>query len=99
MGRPPIIGGAMWRPVMDREGSRCACRGACGGSHRKEPDGKCPRPDGVTVAPRDLSVPLHVAVTLGPDDLTVWCDRCRAGSERLLRTAARAAQAATIELF
>ena len=63
---------------------RCGCTGQCGHRH---PMGSCDadEPDGLTVAPSDLTVPLTRAAALPADQLMVWCPRCR----RLGEAAAR----------
>ena len=61
----------------------CGCSGQCGhhAGSRCHSDG----PDGLTVAPADLTIPIEQAATLPADLLIVWCHRCR----DLAQTAAR----------
>jgi hypothetical protein len=65
----------------------CGCSGQCG----HHPGSRCPcdGPDGLTVAPADLTIPIEQAATLPADQLIVWCHHCRglaeAASHRLRR--------------
>ncbi|MFI6979955.1 hypothetical protein ACIBSV_15370 [Embleya sp. NPDC050154] len=91
--RAPIAGAALWTAVMGRNDGACTCAAVCGNRHR-DSGGVCGRRDAVTVAPRDLGVPLATAVTLSVGELTVWCERCRAAVEAAIRKARREANAA-----
>ncbi|WP_406284782.1 hypothetical protein [Embleya sp. NBC_00896] len=93
--QPPIVGGALWTAVMTREASTCGCTGECGKRHA-DGGGRCNRHDGLIVAPRDLAVPLAVAVALCAADLTTWCDRCHKPAKS---AATKAAAAAGVERF
>ena len=62
--------------LLDGHGGRCGCTGQCGRSHGK---GRCGADEyaALTVAPADLTIPVERAAVLPPEELVVWCHRCR----------------------
>ncbi|MFE2871422.1 hypothetical protein [Embleya sp. NPDC059259] len=94
--RPPIVGGALWDAVLEREAGTCGCAGECGKRH-KESGGRCDRHDALIVAPRDLATPIAVAVGLDPAELTTWCQRCHLPAATAARKAASVLRAADSE--
>ena len=62
--------------LLDGRDGRCGCTGQCGRSHDR---GRCGADDlaGLTVGPADLSIPLEQAAVSPPEQLLVWCHRCR----------------------
>lgn len=102
-GAPP----AWFAVVADRAGLRCECTGHCGVAHSKT-KGRCPqRHEGwhnhrttvLTVAPKDVTVSLHAAVSLSPRDLMAWCAGCLSGAKLKARKAAEAEPACAEALF
>jgi len=76
---------AVWWLLADRAGqaATCGCSGQCGhhAGSRCHSDG----PDGLTVAPADLTIPIEQAATLPADQLIVWCQHCRDLAETVAR--------------
>ena len=68
----------------DTTPGRCGCTGQCGSRH---PMGSCDaaEPDGLTVAPSDLSIPVTQAAALPAEELVVWCPSCRRLAEATAR--------------
>jgi hypothetical protein len=64
------------RLLLDGYGRRCGCTGQCERTHA---GGRCDADElaSLTVAPADLAIPIEQAAMLSPEELIVWCHRCR----------------------
>src|SRR5690606_35137069 len=81
--------------LLESRGGRCGCTGQC---ERLHAGGRCGADElgCLTVAPADLAVPDWRAAQLPPEELIVWCHRCRdlaeAAAQRRRREQVDAAQ-------
>jgi hypothetical protein len=113
--RPPIVGAAVWLPVMTAAEYRCQCQGACGSKHtpvgERTPGAqhRCARQLGqyvhgrglepLVVAPTDPDVAPHVAATTPTEQLRAWCPACYSGAVRAARRAKATEPELTEQLF
>lgn len=114
MTRPPLVGAALWTAVMKNAGDRCECRGACGSKHdpeRRKVQGRCGHRNGqhikkigqvvLLAVPRD---PINEgsfakAASLPPSRLAAMCRPCNDAVLRKIRSAVKALEPQTDELF
>ncbi|MEV5607142.1 hypothetical protein [Streptomyces sp. NPDC052225] len=91
----PIVGTAVFNPVMEAAGHRCQCEGECGNPHAKS-GGRCPHEhDGYTskhgrrvrliAAPADPLASAVAAAGLPPEQLRAWCPDCLTAAARAAR--------------
>jgi hypothetical protein len=113
--RPPIVGAAVWLPVMTAAEYRCQCQGACGSKHtpvgERTPGAqhRCGRQLGqyvhgrglepLVVAPADPDVAPHVAAAMASEELRAWCPGCYSGAVRAARRARKNEPEPTGQLF
>ncbi|MFI5661553.1 hypothetical protein [Streptomyces sp. NPDC051684] len=105
----PLVGTAVFTPVMQGAGYRCQCTGQCGNPHAKG-EGRCLHEhDGYTskhgrrvrliAAPADPLASAVAAAALPAGELVAWCPDCHTAAARRARRTAAAPAAEAPGLF